>query len=153
MTNTNRIHVTYGEQQPATHLEGDSTKKTYHYTHREAVTETQIERERYFLTTEEQGRRAWSALHSYEGCDQNWYLIWRNMIPTGCSCQSSAHAMLAQYPPDCSSPETFFDWGVFIHNMINEKLGKPIMSHEEARKLWRGDKPDGTTQDSGEASS
>jgi hypothetical protein len=40
-------------------------------------------------------------------------------------------------PPDFSSPEAFFDWGVALHNAVNAKLGKPEITIDEACKIWR----------------
>jgi hypothetical protein len=97
----------------------------------------------------EAGRKAWTALHSYQGDDPKtfFYQVFLPMVPSyGCSCRKDFDKILEQFPPDFSSPETFFHWGVFVHNLVNEKLGKPIMDHDEARKLWQGDKPDGSIE-------
>jgi hypothetical protein len=40
-------------------------------------------------------------------------------------------------PPDFTSPEAFFAWGVALHNAVNRKLGKPELTIEEARRIWR----------------
>jgi hypothetical protein len=40
-------------------------------------------------------------------------------------------------PPDFSSPEAFFAWGVRLHNAVNAKLGKPEITIEEALSIWR----------------
>jgi hypothetical protein len=47
-------------------------------------------------------------------------------------------------PPDFSSPEAFFAWGVALHNAVNAKLGKPEITIEEAYLIWR--KSDGLDQ-------
>jgi hypothetical protein len=40
-------------------------------------------------------------------------------------------------PPDYTSPEAFFAWGVRLHNAVNAKLGKPEITIEEAYSIWR----------------
>jgi hypothetical protein len=40
-------------------------------------------------------------------------------------------------PPDYSSHEAWFAWGVKAHNEVNQRLGKPIVSLEEAKHIWR----------------
>jgi len=83
---------------------------------------------------------AWTFLHSYRGCDPAWLKKWEGIIPRGrCDCKTGYLEILKDYPPDFSSPEAFFSWGVELHNAVNRKLGKPEMTLDEARKLWRGD--------------
>lgn len=84
-----------------------------------------------------QGRRAWSFLHRYRGCDPVFFEMWINFIPSQCSCKEDFKLILKDYPPDFSSPDAFFEWGVFIHNQVNIKLGKPTFTLEEAKKLWQ----------------
>lgn len=86
------------------------------------------------------GQFAWSLLHKYRGCDPQWIELWEYFIPAGsCNCKEGYKAILKDYPPDFSSPEAFFAWGVALHNAVNRKIGKPEMTLDEARKLWRGD--------------
>ncbi len=88
---------------------------------------------------------AWTFLHRYDGCDPAWLKSWEGIIPRGrCDCKTGYLEILKDYPPDFSSPEAFFAWGVTLHNAVNRKLGKPEMTLEEARKLWRDD--DGKTE-------
>jgi hypothetical protein len=87
----------------------------------------------------EAGRKAWSLLHRYQGCDPVFLEAWQAWIPRGCSCKEDFGKVIADYPPDFSSPEAFWNWGWFLHNWVNEKLGKPIVSLEDARKLWQKD--------------
>jgi hypothetical protein len=95
-----------------------------------------------------QGRFAWTKLHSYTGCDPQWLDIWQYLIPQRCDCKDGYQRILADNPPDYSSPEAFFRWGVALHNAVNAKLGKPEITTEEALFIWR--KTDGeTTKDGG----
>jgi hypothetical protein len=63
---------------------------------------------------------------------------WELLIPQyGCSCKRFYAEWKAANPPDFTSPEAFFAWGVRLHNAVNAKLGKPEITIEEAYKIWR----------------
>jgi hypothetical protein len=83
------------------------------------------------------GRLAWSKLHSYRGCDPQWLDLWQLIIPNACECRSGYQQILKELPPDFSSPEAFFAWGVALHNAVNAKLGKPQITIDEAYSIWR----------------
>ncbi len=96
-------------------------------------------------TKEQQGREAWAALHSYDGCDPLWVKkTFERMIPNagGCTCKSDYKKILEQHPFNFSSPDAFFVSGVRLHNAVNEKLGKSVMSLDEARILWNRPAPE-----------
>jgi hypothetical protein len=44
--------------------------------------------------------------------------------------------MEANYPPDFSSPESFFKWGWARHNDVNLRLGKPKFPYEDALRKY-----------------
>jgi hypothetical protein len=93
----------------------------------------------------ERGRKAWDAIHSYTGDDPKTFLrTFEATIPNyGCSCMRDYREYKAANPPDFSSPEAFFAWGVDLHNWVNEKLiasgdtTKRKFTIEEARNQWR----------------
>jgi hypothetical protein len=94
----------------------------------------------------EQGRRAWHALHTYNGQDPESFLlnVFVPMIPAGgCNCQQGYKAILETYPPDFSSPNAFFAWGVTLHNLVNAKINaergenRRIYTIDEAYSEWR----------------
>ena len=97
--------------------------------------------------TAKQGNFAWSKLHAYRGCDPQWLDIWQYLIPARCDCKDGYQRILEEFPPDFSSPDAFFAWGVALHNAVNSKLDKPQITIEEARTIWRQN--DGQTKDSG----
>lgn len=85
----------------------------------------------------------WAALHRHAWGDDWDDPAWidRNItakLPCG-ECKQHWRALLAATPPDYSSREAFFAWGVAAHNQVNARLGKPIMGLDEARKIWRHD--------------
>jgi len=86
---------------------------------------------------QDEGRFAWSKLHRYLGCDPQWLDIWVHLIPNNCSCRSGYQHILKELPPDFTSPEAFFAWGVALHNAVNAKLGKPQTTIDEALSIWR----------------
>ena len=84
------------------------------------------------------GTLAWMALHSYRGCDESWLKGWEKMIPSGgCGCVDGYKKFLEELPPDFSTGDAFFAWGVNLHNAVNRKLNKPEISLEQAFALWR----------------
>ena len=87
--------------------------------------------------TAKQGRFAWSLLHNYRGCDPQWLELWVYFIPSRCDCRDGFQHILKDLPPDFSSPEAFFAWGVSLHNAVNAKLGKPQITLDEAYSIWR----------------
>ena len=97
--------------------------------------------------SDQAGRLAWAKLHSYRGCDPQWLDIWQYLIPQRCDCKDGYQRILAEMPPDFSSPEAFFAWGVALHNAVNAKLGKQQITIDEAYSILR--RTDGDTEISG----
>lgn len=89
--------------------------------------------------TARQGSFAWGKLHSYRGCDPQWLDIWQFLIPNRCDCKDGYQKILEELPPDFSSPEAFFAWGVELHNKVNRKLGKPEITMDRALAIWRAE--------------
>lgn len=81
----------------------------------------------------------WAELHRRalmhrEGADWAWYNAWTDRIPkVGCSCRDNWKIWVSKNPPDWSN---YWAWSVRAHNAVNQKLGKPEMSEELARRLW-----------------
>jgi hypothetical protein len=82
------------------------------------------------------GPAMWEKLHrragQYQGDDSAWMKTFSSEVPCG-KCRKDWREMLARTPPDW---DKYFAWTVDRHNEINAKLGKPIMSLEEARARW-----------------
>jgi hypothetical protein len=91
----------------------------------------------------------WIALHNGSIVDADSLAEWEKTIPQyECGCRAFYADHKAEIPPDFSSPEAFFAWGVALHNAVNRKLGKPELTLEEALSIWR--KTDGPTEDGSE---
>jgi len=92
-------------------------------------------------STQQLGRYAWRQLHSKAEPDLQWFKRWMTLIPGGCSCRNDASFALAQCPPRFDNPEDWFAWTIEFHNLVNTKLGKPTVSLDRARMLWRNERP------------
>lgn len=87
----------------------------------------------------------WHKLHQYKCIPwnpkkvKNDYLRWKQKIPNSrtCPCKKNWAILDKANPPDFTSPDSFFFWGVDRHNEVNAELGKPILSHEEADMIHR----------------
>jgi hypothetical protein len=80
----------------------------------------------------------WKVLHEYGGSDPHWHIEWEATIPRyGCSCRANYDQYKAANPPDFSSPNAYWLWGVHLHNWVNRKLGKTELTIEEALAIWR----------------
>ena len=90
----------------------------------------------------------WIELHDGTVHDGLSLANWELKIPQyGCSCKKFYAEWKAENEPDFTSPDAFFAWGVDLHNAVNRKLGKPELTIDEARKIWR--RNDGCSEDSG----
>jgi hypothetical protein len=50
-----------------------------------------------------------------------------------CRCGKTWREIIAAHPLPLTGQ---FEWGVDRHNEVNAKLGKPIITHEQARCIW-----------------
>lgn len=93
--------------------------------------------------------KPWIALHNGSIRNADDLAEWEKIIPQyECGCRAFYAKYKMDNPPDFTSPEAFFAWGVELHNAVNRKLGKPELTIEEALSIWRKD--DGSTEDSSE---
>lgn len=67
------------------------------------------------------------------------------------TCRADWAVLLEQMPPDVRDKDRFFAWTVAAHNRVNAKLGKRIMSLDEARALY-GLSPSGQVQSTSDSS-
>lgn len=80
----------------------------------------------------------WIELHDGTVHDALSLANWELKIPQyGCQCKKFYAEWKAENAPDFTSPGAFFAWGVRLHNAVNAKLGKPQLTIDEARKIWR----------------
>lgn len=79
---------------------------------------------------------AWNFLHRHVR-DRESYNFWLSRAEgvVARQCFRNWEAIARACPPDFSSPEAIFAWGVDRHNDINRRLGKPAISLDEAKKI------------------
>lgn len=79
----------------------------------------------------------WDDLHrralTHEGDDSAWLRDFELQILGGCVCRKQWREDLAAKPPDFAN---YFAWTVAAHNAVNARLGKPILTVDEARAIW-----------------
>jgi hypothetical protein len=93
-----------------------------------------------------EGAKAWRELHTHEGqpihdpqADLKWLSeVWEPLIPRfGCSCAEFYAEYKMHNPPDFTTPESRFRWGVNLHNAVNQKLDVEQWSIDQAFAYWR----------------
>jgi hypothetical protein len=92
-------------------------------------------------TKEERGREAWQYIHTTNDEPKKALAKFESMIPCG-DYKAGYKAIKDQFPPDFTDADSFWRWGWFVHNLVNEKLitvgdkTKRVISLEEAKQLW-----------------
>ena len=88
------------------------------------------------------GESAWLFLHTITlnypenptFLDKNNYDIFfkslKNILPCP-TCREHYEQNIINHPIDLSSRESLIKWLIKIHNLVNEKNGKPILSYED----------------------
>ncbi|HEX8342849.1 MAG TPA: ERV1/ALR-related protein [Tepidisphaeraceae bacterium] len=91
---------------------------------------------------DERFHRLWASIHrrpaAYDGNAEGelaWVQVIDQQLPCG-ECRRHWRAMLTSLPPDLSSREAYFATTVEWHNTINRRLGKPVMTLDDARAVW-----------------
>lgn len=89
------------------------------------------------------GPRYWAELHLFSlrnrNCEdrafiESWFKNWADSIPwNGCPCQQHFEDYCKHFPPDFSD---LWKWGIGIHNDVNSRNGRPVLSLSEAENLW-----------------
>jgi len=80
----------------------------------------------------------WDPLHDGSILTPRDLANWELTIPQyECNCRRFYADWKAANPPDFTSPEAFFAWGVALHNAVNRELSKPEITIEEAYSIWR----------------
>lgn len=90
------------------------------------------------------GPELWTELHlralKNTGQDERVYLAnFGNRIPRytkGCKCQEFWVNYTRTHPPKYGPNGEFFNYTIEIHNAVNQKLGKPTYTVEQAREYY-----------------
>jgi hypothetical protein len=74
----------------------------------------------------------WNQLHERSeikdidiDAELRWINIFTSWIPCG-ACKNHFNEILKTNPPDLSSPRKYKQWAIDVHNIVNNKLNKPI---------------------------
>ena len=81
------------------------------------------------------GPNLWGTLHTLcltETITHEFVQEFARVIPCP-TCAIHFKDLLEEFPlPDTDR----FEWSVLIHNQVNDRLGKPIIKVEDARRVW-----------------
>lgn len=85
------------------------------------------------------GPNLWGTLHLLcltGTITPNFVQEFTSAIP--CSmCSGHFSQLVSENPlPETQDPSVLFEWSVLLHNKVNEKLGKPIISVDQAMRHW-----------------
>lgn len=88
----------------------------------------------------ERGPQLWGELHRRPldwpgGDDAKWLADFAARVPCG-ECRRHYVDYLRSNPPTFESPRDYFAWTYRLHCGVNEKLGKPSPTFDEACRLW-----------------
>ena len=91
---------------------------------------------------EKWGPLFWGALHvAALGCSNHENLVnfvecYKAIIPC-MSCRQHFEEVLDANPvPAVSNPAELFAWTVDVHNIVNKRINKPLLTYEEAYQTW-----------------
>lgn len=87
----------------------------------------------------------WKELHTQalknNGEDETVFLTsFASKIPRytkGCKCREHWVMWIRSNPPKYGKNGEFFQWTVEAHSSVNKRLGKPTLTVEEARELYK----------------
>jgi hypothetical protein len=82
------------------------------------------------------GPRLWGALHTLcltGTITPEFVQEFANVIPCP-ACAMHFRDLLEAYPFENASDK--FEWSVLLHNKVNERLSKPVISVGKAREVW-----------------
>lgn len=57
-------------------------------------------------------------------------------LPLNCGCIAHYATYLTEHPPALDSFDAYRRWTWELHNAVNMRLGKPVVSYEDAAARW-----------------
>lgn len=80
----------------------------------------------------------WSELHlralKHAGeSDEKWLAWFGIRVGGNCDCRQHWNKQIKITPPDFKN---YFGWTVAMHNAVNARLEKPLLTEEEAHTIW-----------------
>ena len=80
---------------------------------------------------EVRGPLMWRELHSKKKADKQWMDAFTRKIPCG-QCKNHWAKLVKSSPPPYGDDAAFYEWTVWAHNEVNQRLGKPIWTATES---------------------
>jgi hypothetical protein len=72
--------------------------------------------------------------------------MYPSVIPCG-ACGQHFAELIQELPfPDSRDPMVLFEWSVAAHNKVNARIGKPILTAEQALAIWTQEQKSPKTQ-------
>ena len=65
--------------------------------------------------------------------------MYPSVLPCGMCGQHFAEVLKEHPFPDSRDPKILFEWSVHAHNLVNARVGKPILTVEQALNAWAYD--------------
>lgn len=89
------------------------------------------------------GPQMWAELHRYaltqkptQGQRAAWLVNFASKIDCG-ECAREWKRLNIDTPlAKNAKPNEFFEWTVTVHNKVNQRLGKPVISMQDAKNIW-----------------
>lgn len=84
----------------------------------------------------------WGVLHlaSIGGIDPEAYKTLISIFPSILPCPACgahfADVLKESPPPETQDPMELFKWSVDVHNIVNKRIEKPLMTYVDAMKIW-----------------
>lgn len=85
---------------------------------------------------EEWGPALWREIHTKTDADAAYVASVARRLPCG-ECRRGWLWFVKEYPPVFG--EGWWEWTWQAHNYVNAKLSKPVMTLDDARRLWLGE--------------
>jgi hypothetical protein len=99
------------------------------------------------MKPEKWGPYFWGALHlTALGCPdaqviRTFVECYKSVLPC-ISCREHFTQVLEENPvPTTEDRMVIFAWSVDVHNLVNERIGKPVIGYEEALAIWTDSRP------------
>lgn len=87
--------------------------------------------------SKDQGRAAWTALHTMQQPTPDKLTTWLDTVPSySCKCREFATQYIKDSPPPYDDQAAFFEWGWRFHDAVDQKTGDQRMTLDEAKGFW-----------------
>jgi len=64
------------------------------------------------------------------------FYLFKSRASAGGDCASEFQKLLANNPPELESKDTFIQWLCRVHNIVNERLLKPVFDCSVVKERW-----------------